>query len=551
MKTKILIIFLFVFVGYNVLGQSKNNPDSLVMVYEIKQNSLNYREKAQELSKIGNSYYQNQNYAKSIFYKKQTLDIYRQLNDKPNQFEILEQLGVLYSIISNYNESLNYLIEALKISRAIGDVEKEYAVLLNIGTTHIEATNYKKGLDYLIKCKEYYEQAPEQNYEYKFAVYTNLGVVYQYFSESDSAQFYYLKALEICKESEQPNVAGVLINLADLYVVKDSLDIAEKYYIQAGEKFMKANDMLGYWHTKYAMARLSLVRGHYSEALNKYLDLIETFTEVSDLAYLSMTYKDLSVVYQNLNNDRQALECFKEHTSIKDSIASGDILIKMEQLEMQYEIDRLEKENELNLKIMNKEKTLIILRWYIISGILFIILLFVILLLTRHRIKKRLLEVELKNSHLEQNLLEEEVDYHKKELENFALHIVHKNNLLLTLKNELSELKGIEGAEKISKIKSLSSTINQALKLSNDVEKLQQRIDEVHSQFLKKLHNRFPSLTEKDKRLCVMLKLDLSSKEISVLNNISEHAIMMARYRLRRKMGINAEDNLVDFLQKI
>jgi DNA-binding CsgD family transcriptional regulator len=48
-----------------------------------------------------------------------------------------------------------------------------------------------------------------------------------------------------------------------------------------------------------------------------------------------------------------------------------------------------------------------------------------------------------------------------------------------------------------------------------------------------------------------MLKLDLSSKEIAVLNGISEHAVVMARYRLRKKMGVNADENLVDFLQKL
>jgi DNA-binding CsgD family transcriptional regulator len=93
--------------------------------------------------------------------------------------------------------------------------------------------------------------------------------------------------------------------------------------------------------------------------------------------------------------------------------------------------------------------------------------------------------------------------------------------------------------------------ISQALKRNSDLEKLQERIDKVHFNFIQKLSENFPSLTEKEKRLCVMLKLDLSSKEIATLNDISEHAVMMARYRMRKKMNMNSEENLVDFLQKL
>ena len=89
--------------------------------------------------------------------------------------------------------------------------------------------------------------------------------------------------------------------------------------------------------------------------------------------------------------------------------------------------------------------------------------------------------------------------------------------------------------------------ITQSLRRNEDVEKLQKRIEVVHSGFLKTLSLQFPQLTEKENRLCVMLKLDLSSKEIAVLNNITENAVMMARYRMRKKMNLNSEENLVDF----
>ncbi|MFM8449201.1 MAG: helix-turn-helix transcriptional regulator, partial [Haliscomenobacter sp.] len=70
----------------------------------------------------------------------------------------------------------------------------------------------------------------------------------------------------------------------------------------------------------------------------------------------------------------------------------------------------------------------------------------------------------------------------------------------------------------------------------------------VHAHFLRRLKERFPQITPKDQKLCAYLRLNLSSKEIAPLLGISVRSVEVSRYRLRRKLDLESEDNLTEFL---
>jgi DNA-binding CsgD family transcriptional regulator/tetratricopeptide (TPR) repeat protein len=327
---------------------------------------------------------------------------------------------------------------------------------------------------------------------------------------------------------------------------------AAEYYNQALAYFDQKKDLRGYWHSQYSIAHLAQCRQNYVEAIAIYEKAVDAFAKSEDLSYLSDTYLNLSKIYRATGKPDKALDYYIKYSEIKSKISSGEVLSQMAQLEMQYDLEKMEQKNKLDIALINKEKQIITYRYYIISGLLLIGVLVLITLMYRRNTKKKLIEAKLINAELEQKNLEEEIKYSKKELESFALQIVHTNDFLLSIKKSLHDIKDSKDGDVISqKVREISFQITQSLRRNKDIEKLQERIDLVHSSFMKKLSEQFPQLTEKEKRLCVMLKLDLSSKEIAVLNNISENAVMMARYRMRKKMNMNSEENLVDFLQKI
>ena len=72
----------------------------------------------------------------------------------------------------------------------------------------------------------------------------------------------------------------------------------------------------------------------------------------------------------------------------------------------------------------------------------------------------------------------------------------------------------------------------------------------MYSDFLKRIGNRYPQLSLSDKKICAYLRMDLSSKAIAPLMGMSVHSVETTRYRLRKKLGLQKEDNLTSFLQK-
>ncbi len=78
-----------------------------------------------------------------------------------------------------------------------------------------------------------------------------------------------------------------------------------------------------------------------------------------------------------------------------------------------------------------------------------------------------------------------------------------------------------------------------------------QKIEQLNCDFFNKLTNICDNLTIGEKRLSAMLRLNLSSKEIASILNISPSSVDMGRHRLRKKLGINTEENINDFFDKL
>ena len=97
-------------------------------------------------------------------------------------------------------------------------------------------------------------------------------------------------------------------------------------------------------------------------------------------------------------------------------------------------------------------------------------------------------------------------------------------------------------------MKKINSNISQFNRTNEEAEKM---IDEVNSGFIAKLSDSYPDLTNSEKRLASLLRIGMSSKEISLIMSMEPKSVDMARYRLRKKLNLTANDNLCDFLGKI
>lgn len=145
--------------------------------------------------------------------------------------------------------------------------------------------------------------------------------------------------------------------------------------------------------------------------------------------------------------------------------------------------------------------------------------------------------------------LQAEIDFKNSELANNAMHLLKKGELLTKMKNELSNtIKSVGNERAVTELKKMIKVLNEDEKMDEDWEHFAQHFDKVHSDFLISLKEKYPNITPSELKLSAYLRMNLSTKEIAQLMNISVRGVEISRYRLRKKLGINTEVNLFDFL---
>ena len=148
--------------------------------------------------------------------------------------------------------------------------------------------------------------------------------------------------------------------------------------------------------------------------------------------------------------------------------------------------------------------------------------------------------------------LKKVVDEKNKELAASQMQLMSKDDFLMEVKNSLAELgSSINEVEQSRKLNKLISKIEGALDGNKDWKAFEEQFDLVNSDFFKKLRNEYPKLSIAEARLCMLLKMKLSTKEIASQLNLSVRGVETRRYRLRKKLHLNKEQVLEELLDKM
>jgi len=164
-------------------------------------------------------------------------------------------------------------------------------------------------------------------------------------------------------------------------------------------------------------------------------------------------------------------------------------------------------------------------------------------------LKQKEKELEIKQLENEQQLmyyknldLQKDIETKNRELGMSAMNLVKRNELLSTIKKELGNAKNLDDVTKVVKL------VNKNLNTTDDWKLFEEAFNNTDKDFIKKLKTSHPNLTSNDLRLCTYLRLNLSSKEIAPLLNISLRSVEVKRYRLRKKMNLPHEASLTNYI---
>ena len=158
-----------------------------------------------------------------------------------------------------------------------------------------------------------------------------------------------------------------------------------------------------------------------------------------------------------------------------------------------------------------------------------------------------------KINQLERQKLEAEVQFKNQELAAATMNLLQKSEMLTSIQASLEKLKKQDGKrmDAYGEINRLLRMVKKENDLSDDWERFSIHFDEVHSDFLKHLGEKFPNLSPNDYKLSAYLRMNLSTKEIASLMNISIRGVEASRYRLRKRLELDKSVNLTEYLMKL
>lgn len=163
--------------------------------------------------------------------------------------------------------------------------------------------------------------------------------------------------------------------------------------------------------------------------------------------------------------------------------------------------------------------------------------------------QKALSNMEVSTIQTENNLLNHKLEQRRREYTNIALNISSQKEFLQRITGLVDQIRNSEHkSEQNERLNDLSLILKQKMSFASETEEFYSKIEMTDREFRQKLTNAFPGITEQEKKLAILLRLNLSSKEISSMLGISPKSVEIARYRLRKRINLRKGDNLIQYI---
>jgi tetratricopeptide (TPR) repeat protein len=438
----------------------------------------------------------------------------------------------------DFNIAINYVYKALDLYEEINDFEGIVSCYNNIGLLYKRDSDYKKAISSYYKGLKLIDKHNLKNNKISF--YTNLGISYRYLNNPDSSYFFQKKAIaESIRVNAKSDLASNYLNMAKLFASGFHQKDSAEYYFEKALSLAKVSHPSLIPTILSSKGKMYYLAGDYDNAV----EVLNTAL-LNGIRNRNLFDKEFALyyLYKSFQKKKQfpdALKYLEDFIDVQDSINYNEAQIKINRLQEKYEnekkqikIEQLEYEQKLN-----KRTNLLLVLSIILITIIFG-------LLIRDLLKQR------KRSRLETERIENDLQMKNKQLTSQALMMMQKNKLLNDILNSLAEIKSI-GLDTNANIRDLKRKLKRGLNSERDWELFRHYFESVNKDFFEKLKKINSTLTPAELKLSALTKLRFNIKETAALLNISEGSIKSSRYILRKKLGLNREDNIYNFLNKL
>ena len=558
---KLIFIAVIIFSTYqkiycqSVASQElKNELRAYTKRDTTKVNLLNY---------IGFTYWIYQADSSEV-YGTEALQLASEINYIPGMAYANRIIGVAHWARGNYEGGLKHLLESLKLYQLLQDSLGIANSTMNIGLIYSDQGEIDKALNNYLEAYNTFKRLGKTDRMINTA--NHIGKAYYRDNNYKNAFEYYQLALKLSKETDFIYGSGTALhNLGVLYKAQNKLDSARILCLESMEFQKQFKDREGFADNYETLGDIFFEMGDYQKARSYFEEGIDKAKLVSSKKILSNIYSKLKDTYVKLGNYNQALKYQEAFTILQDSMMNIEKMRAMVWLENKNEIERKNQEitiQEQKISLLRKEQQLnnLWLNLFAIGFVLVSVLGFLIYRIQKikhdkdrqlFQNEKVLNKTKMENHRLKQEELSRELRFKNKELTSYTLNFIQKNELMEELKVKILEIKKVAPKEVTRQLNSLHRQVESNFHNDRDWEDFKLYFENVHKDFFRLLKDYCPELTQNELKLCALLRLNMNLKEAATILGIAPESVKTARYRLRKKLQLEREDNLIDFILQL
>lgn len=483
-------------------------------------------------------------------------------NEEANDFKAKAMMAYSQSekLLGNFDFSINILFDGMKyVTPTNKTLQGEMHALM--GMLYCSLTDYNKAIELNEKATSIFKASGDSA---ALAIcYNDRGIIHCYLNEFTTAEQFFKHALRINRA--QKNLKKVAANLNNLCLYEGNTE--EKLgYIKESivlNKNLKMNWSIGENYNN--MGKQYFYAKQYKNALDALQKAYQEASTIGAKELICDNYEYSSWVYAALGDYQNAYKCLQQLYTLSKDIQNGSKLRNIEQ-DISYKKiqaqQRLAEAQEQTYRVELFKRNFILM--VIVSISLVVFILFFIkwykrkknmqLMVARYNLEQsehKLTELKVRQQELELQATQNALNASRQEAVGFALFLQSRNDLLEKIREMIKQGYKIPDQELVPHLKKINTFISQCQNNDKSNTTLLLNAEEKNQEFLQRLSELHPNLTQGEKHLATLLRANLSTKEIAMLTGNIPKTINMNRYRLRKSLNLSSEEDLTDYLQNI
>jgi tetratricopeptide (TPR) repeat protein/DNA-binding CsgD family transcriptional regulator len=464
-------------VSHGILGNHEKSLGFILEAKAIFEQTKDYSNQIKVWNSLGNIYLLTGELEKCLNAFNQCTILCKKTHNRNWEAISYGSTGNAYFDMGNYEVALDYFLKSLRLKQRLNISDP--MILNNIANVYFALNAYEKALKNYLKGLKISRDVKNANLE--ATILDNIGFSYFKLDDTEKALEYAAESLKICQAMGFKGIAtGTLNKIGTYHQETGNLQKALAYYQQSLELCETIGFKYGAAHNLFSIGTVQIQQKQHENAfasLEDALDLTEEI-KIKDLVY--KIHEELSRLYQQTGDLENALHHHRQFHQIKEEVFNENSDKHIRALQIRFETEQKEKELEI-YRLKTQQQT--------------------------------------------------------RKLAALARRLSEKNELIRHLQQQASEL----GTDTKISVETLLEHLQETQSTIENWHQFQEEFDQVYPEFIPRLTDAYPDLTRQEIRICALIKIGLTSKEIAKILFISKRSVDSHRYNIRKKLNLSSK----------